>query len=217
MGYLENLLGRNERIAFITRQHWIVLLGSFLVNTFIALVIAALVIALYLVLPRVFPIALILLVLLVIPLVRLGIRLLTWWHEQYIITNRRVVQTEGLFNKHVIDSSLEKVNDVVLNQSTLGRILGYGDIDILTASEIGVNRLERISGPFRFKTQMLNQKEDMGLVDEFGHREDRILESPPPTAGDVPELIAELDELRTKGIISEAEFEQKKQELLRKI
>jgi uncharacterized membrane protein YdbT with pleckstrin-like domain len=217
MGFVETLLGRNERIAFITRQHWIVLLGSFLINVLISLVIAAIALVLSLVLPAAVPFTLLPLLLLLVPLIRLCVRFLNWWHEQYVLTNRRVIQTEGMFNKHVIDSSLEKVNDVVLSQSALGRMLGYGDIDILTASEIGVNRLQRISGPVHFKTEMLNQKEDLGHLDEFGHKAERILESPPPTAGDVPELIAELDELRRKGVISKAEFEQKKQELLGKI
>ena len=133
------------------------------------------------------------------------------------ITNRRVIQTEGLLNKHVIDSSLEKVNDVVLSQSAFGRMLGYGDVEILTASEMGVNRFERITGPLRFKTEMLNQKEDLGRLGEFSRKAERVLESAPPSAGDIPELIAELDELRQKGIISQQDFEEKKQELLRKI
>jgi hypothetical protein len=217
MGYIQSLLGRNERIAFVTRQHWMVLLGSLIENGFFAAVIVAIVLALGLLFPVAFPFTLLPLVLLVIPIVGLMVRWLKWWNEQYIITNRRVIQTEGMFNKHVIDSSLEKVNDVVLNQSALGRMLGYGDVEILTASEIGVNRFERIAGPVRFKTEMLNQKEDMGMLDEVGRKTERVLESPPPDKGDIPELIAELDELRRRGVITEAEFERKKLELLSKI
>ena len=36
-------------------------------------------------------------------------------------------------------------------------------------------------------------------------------------AGDVPELIAELDALRQKGLITDAEFEEKKEQLLDRI
>jgi uncharacterized membrane protein YdbT with pleckstrin-like domain len=218
MGYIESLIARNERIAFVTHQHWIVLLRAFIANLFLGILIIAVVVALYilrlppsrfLTLFRLFP-----LVLLLIPFLRMAFKIIKWWNESYIITNRRVIQTEGIFNKHVIDSSLEKVNDVVLTQSALGRILGYGDVEILTASEIGVNRFERISGPVRFKTEMLNQKEDMGKLDDFGRRADRTLDAPPPSAGDIPELIAELDELRRKGLISEQEFAEKRQKLM---
>jgi len=218
MGYIESLMARNERIAFATHQHWIVLLRSFIANLFLCILVVAVVVALYLLpLPpssfltlfRLLP-----LLLLLIPFIRMGLKIIKWWNESYIITNRRVIQTEGIINKHVIDSSLEKVNDVVLNQSVLGRMLGYGDVEILTASEIGANRFERISGPVRFKTEMLNQKEGMGSLDDLGRRADRALDAPPPSAGDIPELIAELDELRRKGIISEQEFAEKRQKLM---
>jgi len=217
MGYIQSLLGRNERIAFVTRQHWVVLLGSLIANGFLSAVIVAIVVALGLLLPAAIPYTLLAFMLLIIPIARLAVRLLKWWNEQYIITNRRVIQTKGMFNKHVIDSSLEKVNDVVLTQSALGRMLGYGDVEIMTASEIGINRLDRIAGPVRFKTEMLNQKEDMGLRDEFGRKVERTPEATPPTTGEIPELIAELDELRRKGVLTEAEFEQKKLELLGKM
>ena len=38
-----------------------------------------------------------------------------------------------------------------------------------------------------------------------------------PAKGDIPDLIAELDELRQKGIISEEEFQTKKTELLARL
>jgi uncharacterized membrane protein YdbT with pleckstrin-like domain len=217
MGYSQSLMGRTEKIVFMSRQHWIVLIVSVVVNSFFAAVIAAAVIALNLSSAGTTLLTLLPLVLLIIPLARLGIRLLNWWNEQYIITNRRVIQTEGVINKHVIDSSLEKVNDVVLNQSMWGRMLGYGDLEILTASEIGVNRFEHITHPVHFKTEMLNHKENLGMLDDFGRKAERTLEAPSSGVGDIPELIAELDELRKKGIISEQDFQEKKQELLRKI
>jgi uncharacterized membrane protein YdbT with pleckstrin-like domain len=217
MGYSESLMGHEENIVFMTRQHWIVLVGSVVVNGFFLAAIAAADIALNLSSAGTTLLTLLPLVLLIIPLTRLAIRLLNWWNEQYIITNRRVIQTEGVINKHVIDSSLEKVNDVVLNQTILGRVLGYGDLEILTASEIGVNRFKYITHPVYFKTQMLNHKEHLGMLDEFGRKAERTLGTSTPTGDDIPELIAELDELRKKGIISEQEFQEKKQELLRKI
>ena len=149
-----------------------------------------------------------------IPLGDFARRLAWWWNEQYIVTNRRVIQVEGILDKSVIDSSLEKVNDVVLKQSVFGRILDFGDIEILTGSEIGVNSLTHIYHPIRFKTEMLNQKESLGEIDAFENRAKRVLFSEPPTAGDIPELIAELDELRKKKIITQAEFDKKKKELL---
>lgn len=211
MGYVQSLLASHENIVFATRRHWIVLLGSLIVNGLLIAVTAAAVTILSIKFE--FPGALFLLALILIPLIRLVVRVVRWWNEQYIITNRRVIQVEGVINKHVIDSSLEKVNDVVLVQSVWGRLLDYGDVEILTASDMGVNRLDRLGSPVRFKTEMLNQKEGLGLVE----RTEQALGASPPTTADIPELIAELDELRKKNIISDEEFENKKETLLGKI
>ncbi len=213
MGYLENLLARNERIVVVTRQHWITLLGTVLVNGFIALLLVAIAIVLAFFLPLAIPVPL---VLLLYPGLRVLVDWIQWWNEQYVITSRRVIQVEGVIKKNTIDSSLEKINDVRLVQSALGRMLNYGDLEILTASEIGVNVLERIADPVRFKTEMLNQKEAMAEVDVFESKARRLV-AEAPTAGDIPELIAELDELRKKGLITDAEFEAKKTKLLAQI
>ncbi|MDQ3006138.1 MAG: PH domain-containing protein [Chloroflexota bacterium] len=134
--------------------------------------------------------------------------ILVWRNKAYIVTNRRVIQISGVFSKDVVDSSLEKVNDVKMSQSFLGRVFGYGDIEILTASELGVNLFHEINEPVEFKQAMLNAKERMGY-DEMGG-------DARPQA-DIPTMIARLDDLRKKGILSEAEFQEKKAELLSKM
>ncbi len=213
MGYVESLMGQNERILYLTRRHWIVMLRNILLDGFVTLVVLVGATAL---MPMTAGLSLLLLVLLVLPVGHFFVRFMNWFNEQYIITNRRVVQVEGVVNKHVIDSSLEKVNDVVLTQSVLGRLLNYGNVEILTGSEIGVNLLHQIQGPVLFKTTMLNAKEQMGALDSFEGRA-RVVTSEAPSAGDVPELIGELDELRQKGVITQEEFESKKKELLSRI
>ena len=47
----------------------------------------------------------------------------SWYAQDYIVTNRRVIKVEGILNKHSADSSLEKINDAVLDQNLLGRML----------------------------------------------------------------------------------------------
>ena len=64
---------------------------------------------------------------------------------------------------------------------------------------------------------MLDQKDAMGTVSDFGTREKRVLTAEAPTQEDIPALIGELDELRKKGIINEAEFEAKKADLLKRM
>lgn len=214
MGYLEGLLGRKEKIVFKGRQHWLVVVPRLVLWIAVSLLIILIASSLAL---TVAGVALVLILAVVFPLWRIMVILLNWWNEQYVITNRRVIQLEGIVNKHSIDSSLEKVNDVVLEQSALGRLLNYGDVKILTASEIGVNLFRRMARPVRFKTEMLNQKEALSELDVFEAKATRVLSEDAPSAGDIPELIAELDELRKRGIITNEEFQDNKRALLARL
>jgi uncharacterized membrane protein YdbT with pleckstrin-like domain len=204
--YLESLLGENEQILFETHQHWFVLFGKIFLELLLILVIVGGVFVAY----PFYPMAIYGLILVIVPLIGMLNDILVWRNKAYIVTNHRVIQTAGVFSKNVVDSSLEKVNDVKLSQSFLGRVFGYGDIEILTASELGVNLFHQIADPVEFKTAMLNAKERLGFDNESrleGHS----------AAADIPSLIARLDDLRKKGIISEGEFQQKKSELLAKM
>lgn len=201
--YLSSLLGRNEKILLVTRQHWFLMVSAILLEIVLTVAILA---GIIIAIPLIGPLAA-LGALLLIPVVGRGIYdYLTWRNVQYVVTNRRVIHLQGVINKNVIDSSLEKVNDVKMEQSFFGRLFDYGDLEILTASEMGINRFRRIGDPIRFKTAMLDAKEQMG------HDEDRPVSS--PGRADIPQLIAELDQLRKQGALSETEFEAKKRDLL---
>jgi len=203
--YIQGLLGQNERILLATRQHWFVLFSNIMLEIILTLLLLAGVIAAT---ATFSPLAAIGFVLVLVPLGGMLRDILVWYNREYIVTNRRVVQISGVFSKNVVDSSLEKVNDVKMSQSFFGRMFDYGDIEILTASEMGINLFKRIGDPIRFKTAMLNAKEKLGFDDLGAHSQ---------SAEDVPSLIAKLDELRKKGILSEEEFKKKKAELLAKM
>jgi len=202
--YIQGMLGQNERILLVTRQHWFVLFSAILAEIVITLLlIAGVSVATFYYPPAAFGFVLVL-----VPLISMLRDILTWYNREYIVSNRRVIQISGMFSKNVVDSSLEKVNDVKMSQSFFGRMFDYGDVEIMTASEIGVNLFKRIGDPVKFKTAMLNAKEKLGF-DEMGGK------SQP--AEDIPSLIAKLDDLRKKGIVSEEEFQKKKAELLAKM
>jgi len=204
--YLNKLLGDKEQIIIVTRQHWLVLAGEIVSETVLSIafiVLIALVATL-----TVFPLAWAGLLLLVFPLASLWRDVLIWSNRKFVVTTFRVIQLGGVLNKSVTDSSLEKVNDVKLEQSMLGRMLGYGDIEILTASELGINKFDHLAQPVNFKTAMLNAKERL---------EHAPAAPAPRSAPDVPTLIAQLDELCKQGVLTEEEFLKKKAELLAKM
>lgn len=201
--YIRSFLGEKEKILLETRQHWFLLLASILMEIVIILVLAGGVIALMTFVNPLFAFAFLLVF---IPLVSMIKDILVFQNRKFIITNRRVIEIAGVFNKNVTDSSLEKVNDVKMVQSFIGRIFNFGDIQILTASELGANEFRYIHDPIKFKTAMLNAKERLPM-DEAMSFQTKLEKS-------IPELINDLDQLRQKGIVSDEEFQQKKKELL---
>jgi uncharacterized membrane protein YdbT with pleckstrin-like domain len=206
--YLNSLLGENEQIILVARQHWFVLFEKIATETILFVLILIGVTLAWTLVPVLAPFAPLGYLLLFLPIISGLGDVANWLTRKYVVTTRRVVQISGIFSKNVVDSSLEKVNDVMMQQSFLGRMFGYGDIEILTASELGVNRFRRIGEPVRFKTAMLNAKA-------------RLESGPGPqavrAATNVPALIEQLDVLRRQGVLTEEEFQRKKAELLAKL
>jgi hypothetical protein len=215
MSYAESLLARDEQILYRARQHWlaplsdsvrpaVLVLGGLLL--FIGQVhfgpsgmLSTIWTALWA-------------ILLLVGLGWIGIIYGTWRAQEYLITTRRTLKVEGLLDKKAADSSLEKINDAVLSQGLLARILHYGDLEILTASEEAIDCYEMLAHPIDFKKAMLNAKNTL----EDGGRPGPG--APPAARGmssdDVTRTLAQLADLRDKGAITPAEYESKKADLL---
>ena len=208
--YLNSLLGDREKVLLVTHQHWFLVFRNIL---FELIVIIATIVAVSLVwtFSGAGPISALGFLLLLIPLASLVRDVIVWRNHKYVVTSRRVIQIFGVFNKNVTDSSLEKVNDVKMDQSALGRMFDFGDIEILTASELGINRFTFIGDPIHFKTAMVNAKYQLEQGEQRAHTT-----SAHPVM-DVPRLIQQLDALRKEGTITEEEFQQKKARLLERI
>jgi uncharacterized membrane protein YdbT with pleckstrin-like domain len=202
------LLGENEQVLFVTHQHWLVLAGEILIETLLSIALIVLVTIMYLLWVH---IVLVLFgyLLLIFPLISLWRDALIWSNRKYVVTDRRVIQLSGVFNKNVTDSSLDKVNDVKLTQSFLGRMLGYGNIEILTASELGVNMFMHIGQPIQYKAAMINAKEKLEHAPAQA--------APTRPAPNPADLLAQLDTLRQHGVLTEEEFQVKKADLLNKM
>ena len=198
--YLDKMMADGEQVILKARQHWVLLVGETMWAWLLALLITAgSIFALFT--PAAWA-ALVGCLLLLIPAGWLLAGVLRWRSRIFVITNRRVLCLSGIISKSITDSSLDKVNDVKMDQSMWGRMLDYGDIEILTASELGANQFLKISGPVGFKKAMLDAK---GALENRGRA---------PAEPSIPDLIAQLDALKKQGALTEEEFEKKKAELL---
>ncbi len=161
MSYADGLLSSGERIAHREKQHWFVFVwGAKLAVGAIILGLVLLVLS-----QNVGPdqrsiVGFAVAALIIGGLAVLGWHILRYLNQEYVLTNRRVLQVAGVLNKTSTDSSLEKINDARLSQSVFGRIFGFGDLDILTAAETGVERFRMIRNPVGFKKAMLDAKHE---------------------------------------------------------
>ena len=234
--YADTLLADGERVVLRTRQHplatvvegrmaWAIFIASIVLlflSSAVALEAAQ----------TVFRWAA--LILLLGSLIWLIVIYIGWYQEDYLVTNRRVLKVEGILKKRAADSSLEKINDAVLEQSVLGRMLRYGDLEILTAAEDSVDQYHMLANAGLFKRTMLDEKH--ALEEEFlripapplrampamtpAEPAPAMPATPAPpaarslSADEITKALGDLADLRDRGAISPDEYEAKKQDLL---
>ncbi len=229
MSYADSLLARDETPLYRARQHWLapvsdarnallLLLGG-LVLAFIQFNVAE---------PSALstPWTALWLILVLVALGWIGIIYFSWRAQEYLITTRRVLKVEGLLDKKAADSSLDKINDAVLSQGLLARLLKYGDLEILTANDDAIDRYVMLAHAVDFKKAMLNAKNNL----EDGYRGHQPTGSGPApvapahvaaaremTSDEVTATLSKLADLRDKGAITPAEYEAKKADLLGRI
>ena len=231
--YADKLLAQGERIALRGRQHFLatVIEGRVAWAIFIAaLVLLVLVTQLAPDTPDLVRqlFSWLALGLLLVGLAWLGQIYLNWFMQDYLVTNRRVLKVEGVLKKRSADSSLEKINDAVLEQSVFGRMLGYGDLDILTANEQSVDRYRMLAEAQTFKRTMLEEKhkleQDVFQIPAPPLRATAPAPEAPPapaapaarqmSSDEITTALDALADLRDRGAISPEEYEAKKQDLL---
>lgn len=201
MSYAKNLLSRGEEVVYESRQHWFAVIAR--TWAWIVLGIFALALLIF-VMSGAEPIGnetvdgiltIVAVIGLLLAIGFIGFVLWDWRNQEWLITTRRVMRAEGVLNKSVTDTSLEKINDARLDQSVFGRIFGYGTLDILTAAEEfnggNVADFPMIADPVDFKKAMFDQKQMLEQPDLAPPRYQRPAAAPqmeraepmPPRAG----------------------------------
>jgi hypothetical protein len=240
MGYADGLLSTGERVVHREKQHWFVFIWGAR-YTILAVIVAVVLLVLKnnLTQPWQDILNYAAIALFVGGLAVLAWTILQYLNLEYVLTNRRVIEVSGVLNKKSTDSSLEKINDAVLTQSIFGRIFGFGDLDILTASESGISRFRMLVEPVEFKRAMLDAKHEYerdisgsGYASSPPLRAEPRMPGEPPTddtvstplpaaapaaplsRDEVTRTLNALADLRDRGAISADEFERKKSDLM---
>lgn len=131
--------------------------------------------------------------------------------NEYVLTNHRVIQQMGILNKRSVDSRLDKINNVEHQQSVWGRIFGFGDVMIDTASETGTAVFKNISRPLDFKRAIVATSEQYRAAVRYPGP---VLAAAAPAAPSAADRLRDLKRLLDDGLISEAEYEAKRRQLV---
>lgn len=140
MGFPENELTSNEHVVMHLHPHWkaifwptgllvVVLAGlgaawAASLNSVLLLVLAA--------------VGLVLIVwFFLIPLVK-------WRATHIVFTNERVITRSGVFSQHTENIPMDRVSDIVLDQSLFDRILGCGQLALASPGEHGPDQIRNV-------------------------------------------------------------------------
>ncbi len=150
-------------------------------------------------------------VLVLAALVWVGLTYATWATTHFVVTTDRLIYRHGVLSKHGIEIPLERVNTVFFSQSVFERMLGSGDLVIESAGEQGRQSFSNVRKPSAIQNEIYKQMEanENRKFDRIGAR--------PAASASIPEQITQLDQLRQQGLLTQAEFDQKKKQLLDKM
>ena len=103
---------------------------------------------------------------------------------------------------------------MVIEQSAPGRMLDFGNLEIVSGSDGGIDIFQRIAGPVHFKKTMADWIELFGRTEPVGIPPGCLPAAPSDADEEMPGLMADLDNLRQKGLLTGEEFESKKRQVL---
>jgi membrane protein YdbS with pleckstrin-like domain len=76
----------------------------------------------------------------------------------WAVTNLRLVDEWGILTHRSRENPLDKINDIVVEQTMLGRVFGYGSISVQTAATAGETIIEFVERPEELKQTINAQK-----------------------------------------------------------
>ena len=209
---MKTALKNDEKKLIIIRQHWIVLVLPFL--AWLLLAIVFLVIG--------WPSAQAKIIILLLAALYPLWEWINWKHNLWCVTNMRVVDETGFFTRSSKESPLDKINNVEYHQSILGRIFGYGDVDIQTAAELGETTYKLIHDPKLLKdtiTQAQVENKQAQITNQATQLAEAIKRTSPAMQQAVPpqmvgDELAKLFDLLQKGAITQEEYLAQKNKLM---
>jgi uncharacterized membrane protein YdbT with pleckstrin-like domain len=143
MSYIAKILRPNEMILAKGKLHWIIFLPA------ITFIIVAVVAAVCLGRPGIAAGF-------VFGLIAIFLAAKEWlqrWITEIVVTDHRVIYKTGFVQRHTAEMNMDKVESVMVDQSIIGRLLGYGSVYVRGTGE-GLEDLHYISSPIYLRNMI---------------------------------------------------------------
>jgi uncharacterized membrane protein YdbT with pleckstrin-like domain len=147
----------------------------------------------------------------------LGLVYLDWHFTHFVVTNNRVIYRTGVLAKRGVEIPLARVNNINFQQSIWERVIGAGDLEIESAGEHGMSTFEDVRHPDGVQQEIYRQMESNAKRQASWATGAAPVAPTPSPERSIPEQIQQLADLRDRGVISPAEFEAKKAQLLERM
>jgi len=153
MSYVEQSLGEGEVVRHVAHKHWVI----FVVPVFQLLVGLVLAGIGYKIGDLWVWLGWLMRVLGLVIVAFGALHLLGAWltrvTTELAVTNRKVIGKWGLISRRTIEQRLEKIDSIEVEQTILGRILGYGTVEV-RGSGVSMTPLRMIAGPLTFRRRV---------------------------------------------------------------
>jgi uncharacterized membrane protein YdbT with pleckstrin-like domain len=131
-------------------------------------------------------------------------RYLGWVTTRLIVTDRRIIERRGIIGRSGREIPMAALSDIGFRQGLLDRVIGCGDVLIESAGRDSQEVFPDLGRPAHLQSEIYAQMQ-------------RSRAAPSAAQASIPEQIDQLDRLRQRGVISEAEFAAKKADLLNRL
>ncbi|MBA2495733.1 MAG: PH domain-containing protein [Acidimicrobiia bacterium] len=144
------------------------------------------------------------------------LRYAKWVTTNFVVTTDRLVYRVGVVAKSGIEIPLERVNTVFFNQTLFERMLGAGDLSIESGGETGKQSFSDIRKPSLVQNEIYKQMEANNDRMYHGRTPSAPQSAPSSGSDDLAAQLERLDDLRQRGVLTEAEFADAKADILRR-
>lgn len=128
-----------------------------------------------------------------------------WSTTNFVITSDRIIYRTGVIAKSGMEMPLERVNNVMSNQSIFERMVGAGDLLIESGGEDGQQHFTDIRNPQRVQN-LIHAQMEANETRKFGGYA--------PAANDVATQLEKLEGMLQRGTLTQAEFDEQKRSLI---